>query len=369
MKLESGAKIQSIRDNGRSHLIAGIIARQRITRRGVLHVILAILLLTGFGCKESKTVEQTFNCLNDKIDELIEREDYDQAITLLQKEANVFPERGFEISDRFAEIYILAGDYEAAFSTWRAGHQRGDFYLILSQMSQFESLRELKGFAEIAAEDSRLRAIAMESSQMQVDIVSPARPGEERLYPMIVVFHGGGSTNARARESWMCDLLRDDYIVAFVQSYLHYNVKTFGWRGLDPRAREDFKGIYQQIVVEYPVDVDQVIVGGVSAGGVMAVDIAINNVIPTRGVFGICAGEPTEFDIERVRAARERGQRAYLIGGETDFMLERQYKMVEIFEETGFPSKHEIVPGLGHDYPEEFEGWLVKALAFLLDQE
>ena len=44
-----------------------------------------------------------------------------------------------------------------------------------------------------------------------------------------------------------------------------------------------------------------------------------------------------------------------MLGGETDYYLPKQKQLVELFEETGVHYTYKIIPGMGHEFPEEYE--------------
>jgi hypothetical protein len=100
----------------------------------------------------------------------------------------------------------------------------------------------------------------------------------------------------------------------------------------------------------------------------MAIETAIDDVLPIAGFVGVCPVMPGEeaFNAAKVLRARERGQRGVLIAGENDTALLPQAKnMVEIFEQAGFSHQFVVVPGLGHEYPDDFSERLDTALAYI----
>ena len=68
-------------------------------------------------------------------------------------------------------------------------------------------------------------------------------------------------------------LIGDDLIIAYVQSSLRADTKSYRWDlgGVDiyhlPTAQDEVLGLYQAIVREYAVDTDRVALAGFSQGG------------------------------------------------------------------------------------------------------
>ena len=100
---------------------------------------------------------------------------------------------------------------------------------------------------------------------------------------------------------------------------------------LRPAGTERHTGIVRRHRSQYPVNTGQVVIGGVSAGGAMAIDVSIDGVIPTAGFIGVCPGKPTEFDKMKVRMAREKNIKGVIIGGEEDENLPSKRKWSRCF--------------------------------------
>ena len=92
-------------------------------------------------------------------------------------------------------------------------------------------------------------------------------------YPLLVVIHGGNQSIVRAMDTWDPEVIGDDLIIAYVQSSLRADTKSYRWDlgGVDiyhlPTAQDEVLGLYQAIVREYAVDTDRVALAGFSQGG------------------------------------------------------------------------------------------------------
>ncbi len=101
-----------------------------------------------------------------------------------------------------------------------------------------------------------------------------------------------------------------------------------------------------------------------SAGGTAAMDFAINQIIPIKGVFGICPGIPQEFDNERVEKAKLSGLKVMMIAGENDHYRPKQEEMVKVFIDQYISYEYIIIPGMGHDIPNDLSERWVEAVQF-----
>lgn len=248
---------------------------------------------------------------------------------------------------------------------WTKGHQNGFFYGLGLGFPTYKKFESLDSFKKVKEKDTKLWRSALKKSVCKVDIALPKMYNKKKAYPLLIVFHGGGSSNVKAAKKWKSELTSTEYIIAFIQSYLHYDYESFGWKGYDPRAREDIKKIYSDIVKKYKIDKDHIVVGGISAGSVMAIDLAINNIIPVNGFIGVCALTPKKFDDQRVNAAKKRGLRGVFISGEKDFGYKKQKNMEKIFKKHQLLFRFMFNKGLGHNYPKDFFYQLGEALQFL----
>ncbi len=194
----------------------------------------------------------TFLELELAINELMEIEAYDQALTLLESNTASYPEHDYEIQSYARSLYARLGDYETSLEVWEKGIAKGYFFGVNAQWENYEPFRQFERFEFVAKENERLRNAANRQSKSKVKVVLPANPSGGRL-PLLLALHGSGSTLERAERNWRSKKLESGFIVAYIQSYLHYGMKTYGWRRHDPRAREDIQKLFTQIVEEHPV--------------------------------------------------------------------------------------------------------------------
>jgi predicted esterase len=307
----------------------------------------------------------TFHEIELELNSLVAIEAYREALTLLESATARFPDHDYEIQSHARSLYARLGDYETSLEVWERGLEKGYYFGINAQWEDYEPFQRYERFEFVAKENERLRDAAIRQSKSKVKVVLPNKRSGGRL-PLLLALHGSGSTMEFAAKNWRSKKLESGFIVAYVQSYLHYGMKSFGWRRHDPRAREDIQELFAQIVEEYPVDLDRVVIGGLSAGGGMAIDVSVNEVVPTAGFIGVCPNKPEEFDRIKVRAAREQGVRGVIVSGEGDFYLPLQKEMVQLFNEEHFPHEFFILPELGHSYPDEFPHLIDRAIEYIL---
>ena len=291
----------------------------------------------------------------------LEKEDqYDSALVIVEDNWHTYPDHEFELMKELEYLYRKTEQYEKSLDLFKSGHNKGYFFLLHPNLPKYAPYVEYEGFVDLVETDTELRTAAIDSAETIYEIVLPQNYYYNKDYPLFFILHGGGSSLQKAKERWVIpDEIKTDYIIAFVQSYLYYDSNTFGWRSYDERTREDISRIYDEITSRYQIDTATVYIGGMSAGGTAAMDFAINHIIPIKGVFGVCPGKPQEFDEEKVAEVNKFGLKIMMVAGEDDQYRTRQEEMERIFIKQNIPYKYIIIPGMGHDIPDDLcERWI-----------
>jgi len=287
----------------------------------------------------------SYNDLQNAIEKLADSKQYLEAISLIENEKDKFPGREFDLLAELSSLYLKTEQFEKCYKVWADGHRKGYFFLLDPRFDQFKSIAVNEQFKLYAAADKALREKALGKSKTIYELFLPEGYDKNRKYPLFIILHGGGRNIESAKKDWeIVPPLNSDYIVVYLQSYLHYDYASFGWRSSDKRAFKDIKTIFDKIKAEYKVDTTKIIVGGVSAGGVAAIDLAIHEIIPVKGVIGFCPGKPKAFDADRAEILKKNGVRFFIVSGEKDFYLERQKQMTAVFDKTKIPYQFKIIP-------------------------
>ena len=297
-----------------------------------------------------------------KIEGLVKQGQLSQAIMLLEQALKMFPNFKYTIISELTKLYTATKQLDKCLEAWETGHKSGLFFGLEPGTPPFKPFAGNGRFAEAAAEDKRLRDQANEDSAVTFEVVTPTAYDSSGKYPLCMVFHGGNSSIKNIKPQWTSPKLTRGYIVVFVQSYFHLSSETYGWKTLDPKARNEIAGVFERVSADYAVHRDQVVMGGISAGAMTAVDLTINGIVPARGFIGLCPVTPQEFDVERVKQAAQRGVSGVFVSGDNDFALPKAKDMAAVMEEGNLPLEFTVVPGLGHTYPNDLSQRLDEAL-------
>ncbi len=306
-----------------------------------------------------------FDEVEEAMHRLAEQGKADEAFKILEAVRGKFPEDEYQIMDWLVHFNRITGQYDKCLNLWSEGHRKGYFFGIYPGDAIYQPFYTNFRFMKIAEKDSILMAQADEKSKCIYEVQLPDTYSPEKKYPVLIALHGGWGTLTDAKKYWQSDRLFRDFVMIYCQSYIHYDYNSFGWADYDPRARKEFQDIFAEIKEKYSIDTNQVLIGGISAGGVMAADLALNNILPIEGYIGICTARPRELDINIVLAAKERGLRIFMVSGETDYLQPEQDEMVKLFEQADFPYEYHIIKDMGHAYPPDFPDWIDRAIDFI----
>ncbi|MBN1949056.1 MAG: alpha/beta hydrolase [Candidatus Cloacimonetes bacterium] len=326
--------------------------------------ILSLICLYLISCEET-FLPADFVQFQEQVNRLEEQKRFEEALLLTKSMQDILSDYHFELIRELAYIHSKMGQTDKVFASWAQGHELGFFFFLDSRLPQYSQYANNEKFSELEVKDRALRAAALELSSTIYEVREPYGFCPETAYPLLIVLHGGGSNLERVKEEWQSEILQSNFLTVFPRSYLHYDTRNFGWRSGDERLRNDLKLIYEEIRNDYRIQSENVIIAGISAGGSMALDLALNQVFPITGFLVICPGKPTGFSSEAVRKAAWNNLKGVMIGGENDFYLGQQKEMSQVFQQEGLPCRFSIISELGHGYPDDFESHLANAWQYL----
>jgi len=234
---------------------------------------------------------------------------------------------------------------------------RGNIY-----PSYTRALENNERFMALLEKNNELVAMAKENSSAEYYVQKPLNFDDNKTYPLMMIFHGGIGIIQAQQHFWNSDKLNEDYLIVYVQGrhFLRSSLRRFSSDGV-----EDVKNIYQKIKHDYQIDTSNILLGGPSAGGMLSIDLAINNHLPVKGLILAFPVKPRSFGADNILDAGLNGLRVSMICGENDWALERQKEMSVIFDKLMVENRIVIYPENGHDYPEDFSNQIEKSIVFI----
>lgn len=293
---------------------------------------------------------------------------HQEAIELLKDLMEKFPGNLHEIAWSLALHYCSNGQYEESLEMFDYGLKKGIFFPFHPEINIWEPLEKYdpERFKKIKEKTRRLRDQAQKKAKPKLEVLPPDKYSENEKYPLFIVLPGWGGNIEFSKRNWNSERLRQEFIVAYMQSSQVALTRGFTWDDIPP-ARKEIKQLYEQTVKDYAVDEDKVIIGGYSQGGMMVMDIVFTRTVPLKGFAAVCPGGgiPVALTKENAAKAAEKGVKGYIISGEKDDFLPEQQEAIKIFNTADFPYQMNVIPGMYHWFPVDFAKQLDLAIEYI----
>ena len=328
-------------------------------------ILLYLLVFTIIQILQGQQAQiSDFSEFKKQVNQLEKEGRYREAVQLTKDVWDRFPENEFDLMKEMIYLNEKTGQHEKNLEIWEKGHHKGYFFLLNPRIPKYEPYLEYVKFDELVSRDESLRSAAFEESKTIYEVVLPVKYRQEKNYPLLLIFHGGGSNLNRSRNSWkIVPPLDTDFITIYLQSYRCMDSNTYGWLSADERTHAELKGCFNQILKEYSVDLSQIYFGGISAGATMALDIAFSETLPVQGVIAFCPGMPRKLTAASITT---RHPKVYMLVGENDFYRPKQQELIQLFEKTGITYVYKVIPGMGHEFPGDYEHILQESLNYVM---
>lgn len=335
----------------------------------VLHAMLCALCFVQIDLLAQKEKlprkYKDYNKFMIKVNQYENDNNYKSAKDLIIYNKKFYHENSFELLKELIYINEKLSRYDENLGLFIKGNQLGYFFLLHPALPKYKPYLQMDGFKELARSDAELRAKAIEQSTTLYELEIPKKYKSNNDYPVIFIFHGGGSNLQKVMNHWYSKGLNKNFIKVFLQSYRYYDSDTFGWKSGDERADRDFIRIYNELINDYQIDTTRIYMAGISAGATYAIDMAVRKVIPVSGIIAFCPGVPSDFSIECMQNDNFKNMKVYIVSGENDYYLEKQKKMTEIFDLVGFEYKHLVIDDMGHQYPKNENFYIDQGIKYV----
>jgi len=267
-------------------------------------------------------------------------------------------------------IQNLMGDREEALALMEEAVQNG-YWADPKQLQEEPDLQSLRGdarFKAVVKKNSDLAEECRIKSKPVLKILEPSdyNPGSSQPLPLIIALHGNNQSAEDAIEEWkfMAD---KGWLVATPQSSQEVLSGAYVWNDFMISIPE-IKAHLEYIHEKYSIDDEKSIIAGFSMGGALAAKLCLGQIIPFKKfiLMGPYLDNPSELETPVQTFSSEKG-RGYLIVGENDSeCLEGTKQLYRMLEGNGIGCRIDIIPGIAHEYPENFQQLVERNLEFLL---
>jgi len=337
-------------------------------------LIIAVFIMLGLstlflGMEQEDTMN--YEKMKKKVVKLVRSQKYEAAIAMYEDGLQQFPDRFYDITFSLAQLYMRSGQPGKSLDIFEEGLKKKIMYPIWTKAPYWNPLSDHDSgrFKKILAENTRLQAEKTAKAKPEFNVILPAKYSPEKKYPLIIVLHGWNESMKSTERYWQSKGVNKNFLLVLAQSSQSVSPHTFGWD--DNRlGKKGIKEIFEKIIAEYPVDNDHIIIAGFSQGGMLAMEIAVNQIVPAVGfvVLHPGGGIPEGFNLESVKKAGKSGLTGTII------MSQQNKEGVEIdqvrglLKEAGFEYRF-VVSGTGHWYPTDFSKQLDAAVTHVSEKQ
>jgi hypothetical protein len=309
-----------------------------------------------------------FDDLGERVTALYAERRFGEIRGLLDGAVERFPNHRSLITYWQACIDSLLGDPKQALERLRRGAEEGLFYLESSLHTDpdLAAARALPGYEEMVGAVRRAseRGNANRPERPQVLLFAPEGAPVRGL---LIGLHMFARSAAESAPYWR-PASEIGLVVAVPESTQVGGDGEPAWTDSATTAR-DILLAREEALDRYPEAAAATVIGGASQGGARAAAIALTGrPFPCRGLVAVVSAYPDLGDVPAIaQEAGARGLRAYLLTGDRDTTRDQVEHLYDDLTAGGVQTQLDVVPGLGHAFPEDFPERLRGAVRLILD--
>lgn len=297
---------------------------------------------------------------------------YRAALTLAEKTADSFPEKDDRTTYWKACLCSRLGRLDEALQLLNDATGRGLWWSeeSLKLEMDLDPIRDKAEFKIFLAECNRLNRAAVATTKSELIVLTPTSFSSRGDWPLIIALHPRGEDFEDFVRLWRHSLSKG-VVLAFPRSSQVFSSHSRCWDDL-ARSEREVADAYSQLKNSYKLDPKKIIMAGFSQGATLAIYLALRRDPPTIGFIAVAPASTvvpshSEEFISFVKANKSPSLKGWFLVGDKDRFFEPINILHSIMEQNGLRSQYVVEPGLGHDYPHDFEVKLGRAVDFVLD--
>ncbi len=301
---------------------------------------------------------------------LYNADNYAGAYDLLLREEGRFPEFTDELYYQKMCMVSRMNDIPQALQYFREALAQG-YWFAPRWLREDEDLKLLQGlpeFEEMFAACQQKLAEAQAAARPEVTVLQPEEQPPASGYPLLIALHGNGANAPRTLNPHR-GIVSQGWLVAVLQSSQVAGPGSFVWDDYE-KAQGEIQQHLAALEQDYAIDPRRIVVSGFSMGGGLATWLGLNGAIKARGFVALGPYLPDVDALQPfLNSAKSASARGYIVVGEEDNVcLGISHKVHDLLKANGIPCELELLPGLGHEYPDDYTNSLEKGLAFVLQE-
>lgn len=299
------------------------------------------------------STQPSFSEIRQQILAAYRQREYQLALEKCHEIMDLFPENSLSFQYWEACFLSLLGRSESALASLGLAMAHG-FWINETDFQNepdFKNIRDLPAFAEISMEFARRQSAAQAASHPQRFTRVPAAPPPPAGYPLLLTLHGRGGSPQYSLNQWQ-PAADSGWVVSHLISSQLMGYDAYCW---DDRALalKEIRQQSEELQKEHPIDPDQIVVAGFSAGGGLAVELTCLNELHARGFIAVAPALVTLPTCEVL--PRPVGPRGVILAGEMDTnWIDTARQIAAWVESHQIQCRNEYRPEMGHEFPQDF---------------
>lgn len=238
-------------------------------------------------------------------------------------------------------------------------------YEYLLEDDDLNPLRKYSEFDELAniCKDRELKAKM--NSKSDIKIIKPNIKTNNEKQPLLIALHGN-EENILLTEDYWSSCVDNNYVLALPQSSEIGFSNGYYWNNVEKGSNE-LKEEYDNVLQGNNINLENIIIGGFSAGARVALYAMLNDIINVKGFIFVGPWLPEINEWEHLLdKLKSKGIKAYIICGDKDEdCLEGTERFVKMLNERNIPNLFKVIKDLEHDYPDNFDEFLSEGIEFI----
>ncbi|MGH4123527.1 MAG: alpha/beta hydrolase [Clostridium sp.] len=296
------------------------------------------------------------------------KEDYLEAYNFISKNSIGIKVNEAQIYNFRYSIACKAGLTGIAMEIMREAIVEKGYWYSYEYLIADDDLNPLKKYSEfdILANICKDReAKAKINSKPDIKIIKPNNIPNNEKQPLLIALHGN-EENIIVTEDYWSSCVDNNYILALPQSSEIGFSNGYYWNNLE-KGCDELKEEYDKVLQGYNINLDNIIIGGFSAGARVALYAMLKDLINAKGFIFVGPWLPEINEWEHLLdKLKSKGVKGYIICGDKDEdCLDCTESFVRMLNERNIPNVFKVVKDLEHDYPDNFDGFLDEGIEFI----
>ncbi|MGM0437787.1 MAG: alpha/beta hydrolase [Bacillota bacterium] len=309
-----------------------------------------------------------FKRLTEEVFSLYSQEKYNQALEVVRKAKSEYPKKLHKTSHWSACLYNKLNRHREAIDELKNTFNKGFWWApkLLTEDPDLKPLNDKKEFKELVSKCKKLRDERQSNAKPKLKVLSPEKKKNINC-PLIIILHGRNGNIKEFSKYWDIPNLRDDYLLAFLQSSQVFGMNSYCWDDIE-LAKKEVKEQYNNIVQNYKVDTNNIIIAGASQGGRLAIQLALERNIFCGFIGVIPAISEVDKHIESMNNSVKSNMKSVMITGDNDRYYPKVKQLYKRMNELDYPIKLITEKGMGHYISEKFPKHIKSALKLIFKE-